>query len=391
MERLLFTLMDEFEGLVMPSMDIPSLQNHSPEKSFKDMYNYHVTLLEHRHEREQLCIQADEVGIHDEELTSDIDVSISGIIQSIADLETNVEEIRDYERESKRFIVRIRAFKALYQGLGSVIHNLETNIFHMLFLVSQFNTVVSCVQDYGTIIEAFIDLQRSLPLFKGDSLLDPYVNQIIQYDQTILTKCIYFAYNDSVQHTGMYSHLLETYRPCILEFRHDTMSLTRVVDILSTVMHTYVYANHRYPLIMYDAINVLLYELKTTNVCNHHGWIEHEITYMIKLIKAISMEVSYLERVHLIVAFERSCVTHNIMELEKDTNDTDVICTRIIQSYRYTSIRLHSSVHKLLVPPDQVESCTNNSVITVDIWIARFTIILLCITLFSYLGLRTAR
>lgn len=387
MERLLFTLLREFEGMVMPSMDIPHLENHSIDKSNRDIYSYNVTLLEHRHERDQLCQQADELCIYDDELTNDIDTKISVITQSISDLETNISDIRDYDRESKRFIARIRAFKTLYQGLGSVIHNLETNIFHMLFLVSQFNIVVGCVQDYCTIIDAFIDLERSLPQFVGDSLLDPYVNQIIQYEQSMMTKCIYFAYNDSVKHTGMYSHLLETYRPCILEFTHDTMQLKRVVDILSKIIHEYIYTNHRYPLIMYDAIKILLNELKNTHVYKQHGWVGHEIDGMIALVKSISREKSYLKRVHMIVAFERACVAYNIMELEKDTNDTDLICARIIQSYRYTSIRLHSSVRKLLIPPDQVES-HNNDVITVDIWIARLTVILLCITVFSYVTMR---
>lgn len=381
METLVYVLLKKVTELEIDTIEYKPINPVSHIKSL--IYNKNTEVC-------QLMIQRD-AYIHTNTIVpSDLEDEIENTKQLIGTYIEELETNRILIQKNEATLQHLRTIRKLYRSISSVLDNTSPCIYYTLYILSNFNHITHCIRDeYETVVSALYRVAETLYTLKGDRVLTPYISTIIDMSSDPVTRAIFFAYNDSVRNTSTFSSELDFYRQCIILY--GSFNQKELTNFVSHIVTNYLYTNHRYPPIIFDALHIIIDELK------HHiqtnpamDWIHHELCLLGELLHRLQYMKSYHEKIKQVVAFEHKCTIYNVDFLRSAQCPVELVCDRIIQSYRYTSIRMNSLVptlldNKLPTTPSEHADHHQSEDQSVRIWIciflvAFFTVLIMKVT-----------
>lgn len=338
------------------------------------------------------------------DLLSQRDVYINSNTRIPSDLEENIETnkllISSYSdlletnrislQKNENTLQNLRTIRKLYRSISSVLDNTSPCIFYTLYILGHFNTIVhSTRDDYETMINALYRIADTLYNFDGDTILSSYIPIITHIDTDPVIRAIFFAYNDSIRNTSTFSNNLELYRRCIISYGSFTQK--ELTNFVSHLVNNYIYTNHHYPPIIFNALHITLDELKLEiHSVPDLDWIYYEVCLLDKLLHKLQYMKSYHEKIKRVVTFEHECTLYNVSFLKSSRCPVELVCARIIQSYKYTSIRMNSLVPTLLDGKPRNDSADTTSKSQYDDHSIRVWICIFLVTFFSVLIMKVS-
>jgi hypothetical protein len=377
METLIYILLHEVEILNVASISYKSVGSIEDTKSL--IYGKNISLCTLKSQK-RLCISGSITTIED---------TIQQTQQCIATDMDGLELLYAETQRNKQTLQKIRNIRKLYRGVSSVLDNTIPSLYHTLYIIGHFNMITHSILDkYDTITNAMFRIAETIYTFDGDNILTPYIQNITNESMDPVSKAVFFAYNDSVRHTSKFSNDLQVYRKCILSF--GQLNQTDTTKFISFLVHNYVYTNHNYPPIIFKALHIILHELKLhTDRNSQFDWLNKELVLLEILLTKLEGLRSYHDRIALVVQFEKECTLSNVHLLGKVDCSVELICSRIIQSYKYTSVRMNSAMCQLIEhKPEQYSEEYQHPI---RLWICLFIVLLFMVLISKITLLRRIR
>lgn len=368
METLLYTLLDRLSELQTTSI---SYNSTKPIQTIQStIYKRHIELCDKQITRNMYT----ESNIP---YTARLDDEIA---TTQTDIGTYLDDLRSTQRQlqiNDMTLQTIRSIRKLYAGISSVLDNTSPSLYHTIYVVGHFNTIVHAITDnYETVIGALKRVADTLYLFEGNQILTEFIPSIVQEKLDPVVKAVFFAYNESVKNTSKYTNTINSYRQCLISF--GTLTQTEVAAFISHIVTNYVYTNHNYPPVIFNALQILLDEVETyIDRIPEWDWLKYEVMLLKPLLHTLQYTMSYHEKIKHVVHFEQNCVNNNVGVLARVDCPVSLVCKRIIQSYEYTSIRMNTIVHKLIgnTEDEQQQHPSNDPYNSMRIWICIFIVI----------------